>query len=109
MESDGSKSGECSFVKAHRGVGTNSGSQQTRDAGKFGVYRMAGSCTGNTITNVEIGDTFPYSNDSSSAAVTEGERLIETATNRGNRREYAIALNFTEDFANQIRAGLRFL
>src|SRR5277367_6349316 len=67
------------------------------------------SGTGNPITEVKIGNAFPNSNNRSGAAVAQSIGLIETAANRGRRREHTVSPNFIEYFANQIRTGFRLL
>jgi hypothetical protein len=85
------------------------GCQQTRNTGELGVYSVTYSGAGNTIPHVEIGNSFSNPDDCSRTAVTQSVRLIETAANRRDGREYAIPSNLADDFANQIRTGLRFL
>ena len=95
--------------KSHCRVGGNLRHHQTRHTGKFRVDGVTCTGTGDSIADVDVGNTFANTNNRSRAAVTESAGLVETAANGGNGGKYSVTLHFADDFAHQVGAGFRFL
>jgi len=80
-----------------------------RNASEFGVDCIAGTRTSNPISHPYVGYTFPNAYYPACAAVTQCQRLVQTAANRLHGREQAVAADLADDFPNQVGSRLGFL
>jgi hypothetical protein len=109
VQSHGSERSERSLIKAQCRIRMNPRRQQPGNTSKLRVHSVARSGTSHTITHVEIGNALSNSDNRPRTAVAESNGLIESAANCCDCREHAIALNFVDDFANQVRTRFGLL
>src|SRR5690242_1250904 len=89
--------------------GWNFCEQQAGNAGAFRVNGVSCSCTGNTIANLDVCDTFANLDHRPCTAVSERDRLIETAANRREGGSEPVPANFADHITHYVRACVRLL
>jgi hypothetical protein len=100
VQGNAAKSREGGFVEGNgRGL-WKFRDQQARYAGYFGVDCVTGTRTGHPIAYPNVGHTFPNAYHSACAAVSQRQRLVQTAADRLHGREQAVAAYFADDFPN---------